>query len=258
MRSASPNGVIIAMIALVCGATNQVDAGETLLFERFGDGVTERAVTVQEDWSPDLVEVLSRTFVGQKRGAKGLYRLTIGKGRNDIERSIGEFIKPSRYASIASEVYNRQPIFPTVAQVVGIGGSAVLQVRSGDRYYQTILAGNDPTRFKINNQPFHLLHFWLSGNRTPFFITTLFLQVSGPLSKTNSLAALKFLKQQTGMTNVVIVVRQDDWFVENEHFPALYPFSPNPRFPSEAEFRRGRSIACSESPRVRAACSEER
>ncbi len=159
---------------------------------------------------------------------------------------------------------------PEVQQAVKFRSSILLRwmdrnCRSGKRLLQGSI---DPLEMVVDGRPVELLEFVISRsiveepqsvNHVGFFART-----NGPPTISVAKAAATQIKLWTGIRmqdlagvgSISFALRSDSWFYNFAGFPALFPFSGRPEFPTAEQFEATREVYCAEFATVPLSCWE--
>lgn len=249
-------------LVLLLGCVYGIAAERPPLISKSSSQVYDEVAVFDRSWGLSSVEDRLRVFFETHRNSKKLYRLILA---------------PTEAAALAAAVhtneYERDPFkqavatigksgFPLpVAEVIGVGPSAVMRYRDGERLeIRNWGPIKNPLLFKLSNgAEFELLHFHVAGSaemlKKDGFHLGLYFRSRESVSLAMTVALLKQVRAWIPAGIIEVNLRPDPWFFESPSYPLIYVFDRNLRIPTEAEFRLAGSANCAMLDGFKIRCS---
>ena len=217
--------------------------------------VIDRAIAITEPWNAALIEKRFRDFYSLEKRKHKLFRLTVGTNSVAVNRALRHSNDAVTFDRTIQEIMTGLDQSLPIAQIGGIGDSAVMYFRTQDGFTSAQIGPRDNTHVSTpSGNTFRILHFNLAGKPNHYQLNV-YLKSVNTLSLTDSVAVLNDLRHRTGVTPLLVYIRPDEWFLESPHFPLLYPFNKSWKVPNEAEFSLPGNIACGYQPKEGIKCS---
>lgn len=220
--------------------------------------VVDRAVVIKEPWNADLLEKRFRDFYSLERGKHKLFRLTVGTNPNSVKRALHHGNDVATFDRTIQEIKGGLDQSLPIAQIWGIGDSAVMCFRTHEGFTSTQIGPLDTTHVTAHSgNKFRILHFNLTGvvPHSKNYQLRVFLKSVNVLSLADSVAVLNDLRHRIGVTVFTVEIRPDEWFLESPDFPLLFPFTKSWTVPNEADFRLPGYITCGYQSKQGIKCS---
>lgn len=234
---------------------------QTVCFDVQSPLVADRGVVLPErDFNLRTVEGMSREFLAEMAPRMKLTRLTIGTSEDTVLRTWLHGTPNNSYESSKEEVRRlRLPALP-VARLIIVEKAALLSYRDANGLTEKLVAGTeDPTRFRALGTTFQLLHLRLTkpgpALQAPCYVLSVYLKASPTVSIAACLAVLEQIRKLTAACQLHLEVRPDAWFLEDFHFPAVFPFQQNLAMPNKAQFMLAPRVSCGFSEHSGVQCS---
>jgi hypothetical protein len=136
-------------------------------------------------------------------------------------------------------------------QLIAIGKNAVLKIADHGHVSRVILRGDDPTivdaggrRCQILTLSFHHLPRPIRADGQNPTIVNLDVQVDSVPDDSQAKAITRALWEKLGRVTVDVSMRADNWFIEDQSFPAWYPFAKDDGPSSLADYRSHGEVGC--------------
>jgi len=116
--------------------------------------------------------------------------------------------------------------------MLAVGGSGSVRYRNRDaKIGRLILKGEDPYRFRINQADFELVNLAFPAipdvyKDGPHELVNVVVSVKtgAALTKATGLAVLNFLSKKFNTRDMMVSLRNDAWFIEDDETPIVSPF----------------------------------
>jgi hypothetical protein len=243
---------------------------QTILREKEGAGVLERAVLLppgQLDRS--AATKLAREFLERYGADHTIINFLMGVDEMEVRASLyqhftqtesipsGRMQGLTRYVRAISEL---GPPKGPIARVLSINGNALLSYREGNTISEVILGGSDPTRFKIEDVEFQLIHLSFSKGTSAVaddvrYSLRFYFRAAPRISIHCTIAATRRMESLLKIKNVGVLVRSDPWFHEYDDYPAYPAFVRDLPPPSLSQYEFSAYTSCSVGFRQGLSCS---
>jgi len=236
--------LLIPALAISCCLASAAE----VLYEKSAPGALDSSVLVAErEFSKEDLERMARQFLDahETLHVKKL-SVFVDKGA-EVRLRFGKAMShPSYYhAQQNRDVHDGLPV---VAEVLGLRGSAVLRARMPDgSIWSNLLQGSDPLRIKQPGVDAEILfvHFHEWGFNGSDLAVQIFVKVIGGLSVEKAERVAETLWKEIPYSGVVVVVRNDEWFIESEGYPCVNPYLPLALLPPYERFAKTTLYYCS-------------
>jgi hypothetical protein len=248
-------------ILLLLLASGVLDSrAQTVVFERSSPAILDRGVTLPADRLQEkAAEDMGREFLLSVGTSKALARLTIAADRDSLFATMTHSRTSSYWSTLADIKTYRLPSLP-LARILVLDGNAVFTYRDKHVYHERALAGGK-TGIHLTAQTidFEVLHFILTepgpALSPSHYTLEVFLRARPMVSISACVAATRQLLGLTKVASLDVDVRPDAWFMESEHYPALFPFQENITPPNELQFKVAPSATCGYIEKTGLRCS---
>lgn len=262
-------GKLLTLLLTIAGTLRL--QGQTIIYNRDGSGVIDRAETVPQghlDRSSAIDAALQ--FLDRYGRTHDVLSLVIGEDESEVEASCFHRADaiPSDgrgriegLAKLETDINRLGPPKHPIARAVSISGNALLTYRDGDSLSEEVLSGADPTRFRIDGVDFKLLHLVLTTGTEGVAedvrdSLALYFQVRPKVSLSSTLTAFHRLASTIRINNLDIRVRPDAWFLEYDNYPLFPAFiigmiPP----PTVAQYDLSSEVTCGSTARHGSKCS---
>lgn len=210
-------------------------------------GMLDEAVVFEGPWAEDRVQQRLEAFFQANRGRYAFYRLTIGT--SDVATRYALHFGHEGTTFIETVKALNAGGFPSgpLAQLVGIGSSALIVERVGGKLIRKALGDNaEPDLFVTKSgRRYRLLHFHLHlpGPNVDALLK-FFMEGENGVAVSDCADILATLTDLTKGTFLNVALRPDTWFFENDDYPILYPFTEPLRIPKEIEYSLAPYVTC--------------
>jgi hypothetical protein len=235
---------LILVLSIVCSPL----PAAVVLYEKSAPSVVDSAVLVAEhEFSQSRLEGLAREFL-ETHEALPVKKLSLFvDSRAEVRARFGKAMShPSYYDSqLRREAGDK---LPTVAEVLAFRGSAVLRARMPDgSLWSKVLNRSDPLRIKLPGIDAEILyvHFHEWGFNRSALAIQIFVRLAAELSPDKAERIAAALWKDIPYSDVVVHVRNDEWFIESEGYPWTNPFLPVSPLPSYKQFSKTKEYYCS-------------
>lgn len=234
----------MSVVASVCIA-------QDIVFEDSGPEWLERYIAVPSArFVPETVEELATE---QLKGSENrhLVKIVIGTRRGDLlQMRKGKAAADFSYQYWANTTMESLPQRGSLALLMSIKGNVALKTydaRSAS-LSEKILRGTAPLDVATDERRAVIVH--VSFSRVPFAgrmdpTITFFLQVSEALSLPQASRLAVALRTKVSLpARILVVLRRDAWFLEDETFPLFEPFQAITSLPSLQQYVCSPTIVC--------------
>ena len=158
--------------------------------------IVDRAVVIKEPWNAVLIEKRFRDFYALEKGKHKLFRLTVGMNPIAVKRALFHGNDVATFDRTIQEIKLGLEQSLPIAQIWGIGDSAVMHFRTQDGFTSAQIGLLDPTHVSTpNGTKFRILHFNVAGNSKNYQLSV-FLKSMNVLSLVDSVAVLNDLRRR--------------------------------------------------------------
>ncbi len=233
--------------------------------DKQGAGVIERGIVVAPAQFTKLhVEQFSRDFIESNKGKFKILKLVIGLDERDVVHQMSGkgmfhvFHGQSYISKYQAQLRMQAP----VAETIVINGSAVMRWRDGQgRIERVVLGGTDPLLVRLSGSPFEILH--ITATKVPeryreppeeTFEIHYYVRASAPMKISTARDFTIDLIRRVGLKQIGVQFRYDKWFMDDPYFPTIYRFEPLGPVPTDQEYLKGPSVACTNSSKRGVRC----
>lgn len=239
---------VLACLVCLAAAASATGQKAQVLYEKSAPGLVDRSVLVDKrDFSMKLAKSLAWDFLAAYRGLN-LSKLTIFVDRDAEVRWRGgkSMSHPSYYDAILRQ--DGPTWRPTVAEMVHIGGAAILRVALPDGTIRSkVLLGSNPLEIRLPGIEAEILWVYVGeyGPEPSVIGIRVYVRLRGKLTQDRAQRIAEELWNRISYQDVVVEVRNDEWFIETDGYPWVNPFLPPTPLPPYEEFAKTVEFYCS-------------
>ena len=250
-------GVPVLLLALLGG--DAPEAKVEVLWEQVAGGVRTKGLL--GEMSEEEFRRLALEFLGPEKVTVG--QVVLYRSKQDEQKAAGKPGTDVSYESWLSLLKRWGTACPEVREALQIGPAIV--ERSVDRECRTkrvvLLGEKDPLLRRIDGAEVEILHIVFqpverSENTWGRRLISLqfYVRTQADVSIDLARQLLVEMKQLSGMPEIIVVLRNDAWFIEDSLFPVIYPFDgPVKHIPTKEEYQTSQAV-CGSSERGRIGC----
>lgn len=239
----------LKLLAFFCLAATTVSSAQEVLYKLEGPVVQKDLLIQPADFSKAYVLKLASAFLDESRKANAA-KLTVYTNRTTafLLRG-GKGVTDYSYGLWRFEYKDLLPKISAMAEVIKLKDRATLRIRdAGGRVEEVDIRGESLFHGRINDVDYDLLEVTfrktLPYAATPKVSINFSIVVRQALTADTAWTVSKFIEEQAGINDISLVVRNDNWFIDDESYPWVNPFVPLDRLPTWDEYKDSVSYSC--------------
>jgi len=249
--------LIVGLFSLLARAAH---CSSTLVFEDSGEDWAECYVHVSvADFAVPFVQEVALRYLREFE-KKRIVKVVIGVDRDELlymrrGKAMADYSYQRWAAKLSERMHNRTPL----AEALSINGSSILRIRHANGEFSEVpLKGQSPLQVVTEGGSANLLH--VAFRKLPYgqkgFVTvTVFFRTDAGLTLAMAQEIARRVNRSIGIDEkLLILFREDSWFIEDEEFPIVNGFEPPQAPPPADEYICTPTIVCSGSTGGGPAC----
>jgi hypothetical protein len=228
---------------------------ETVLRHEEGAGVVDRVIVLQRGQLDRLsAKEIAHKFLDRYSAGNVVLSLLFGVDDLEVRANLYHHFPSSSdrltsLSGIVQDILKLGPPKEPIARVLSINGNVLLSYRDSSGLTEEVLHGSDPSRFRIDDFEFELLHLTFTKGTAAVaermrYGLTFYLRVSPKVSLGATVAAARRQASLVKVNNVSVFVRPDPWFLESDDYPAYPAFVKKLSDPNAGQYELAPYTSC--------------
>jgi hypothetical protein len=210
-----------------------------VLWERSTPMALEQAIVIRDsEFQLDFLKELSERVL-ERNGSKPIVQVWFSPDVNQIARSPRALGQP--YPLWRKDYLSTNQQRRHIAQLLAVGGRAVLRIRDGTIARELPLKGPSPLRWTVGGVDVSIIHWGIGNSVFPIKIFAQSPVLDVALSQDLYDRLASFLET----AGLYVVIRVDPWFASHVEFPSDFPFLEGIP-PREEEWDRAPYVECAD------------
>lgn len=240
------------LLALLWSAIARMASAAPVIYADQYEGITVRAVVADSarfvtmaeeffrEWKPRLSDRARLSviwmFTTQEQGTA----LTWGKGRFHIDYDW--------WASAFRWEANR--IQPAALVVLSSRGGVLIMKSGSGEIHRRVLGGKDPLTVSVDGLESEILDIRFPGMAPRKSVgcekdyAVIYVKAKRPLTEQATRITVATISAETTLTNALMLIRSDSWFIDDPYFPVIYPFEPQLIPPTAEAYSASKTAIC--------------